>query len=63
MSRATLATLTGYHPDSIRSFERGFYPTGSPVPRLSMLTYKLACAAVAAGVSFDWGPVVIKLGE
>ena len=63
LSRPQLAKLTGYHLDSIRRFELGVYPRGGPISRNAMLTYKLACAAVAAGVSFDWGPVVIKLGE
>ena len=37
--------------------------TGAPVKEADFLTYKLACAAVAANVGFDWGPITLTIGQ
>lgn len=48
MSRGQLAELTGYSINQIERYEaRG---TDNP----GFHTYKLACSAVAARISFDW---------
>lgn len=62
LSRPKLAAMTGYSVSAIRNFEAGANRgNGAPIPPKSMLAYKLACAAVASGLTFDWGPVSINL--
>lgn len=62
MSREILAERTGYSATSIFDFEAGVYrSTKEAVHPKAMLTYKLACATIASGLSFDWGRVTINL--
>ena len=46
LSREELASRTGYSVRMIVNYEQGSHP----VP----ITFRLACAAVAAGIEFDW---------
>ena len=62
LSRPALGALIGYSPSAIESMELGFRRnTGAPVSPRDFQTFKLACAAVAANVEFDWGEVTIRL--
>jgi hypothetical protein len=48
LSRPALSELTGYSVTAIVAIERG------DTPETSMQRYRLACAAIALGVAFDW---------
>ena len=62
MSRDKLAEATGYSSSAIQNFEIGYNrSTKALINRKDMLAYKLACAAVASGLTFDWGKVTIDL--
>lgn len=61
LSRPALGDMVGYSPSAVLYFERGFGRNGKPVSPRSFLTYKLACAAVASQLAFDWGDVTIRL--
>ena len=63
LSRARLGLLIGYSASEIECMENGRRSnTGAPVKEADFLTYKLACAAVAANVGFDWGPITLTIG-
>ncbi|ACL61007.1 helix-turn-helix domain-containing protein [Methylobacterium nodulans] len=59
-SRRELAAQTGYAESSIAAIERGQWKPGQPVDEATMQTYRLACAAVALGVTFDWLTVRLR---
>lgn len=55
LSRAELSRLTGYSVAHVRNMERGInIATGRPIPPRSFIRYKMACAAVHAGLDFDF---------
>lgn len=59
MSRLELSELVGWSPSAIATFERGFYTKDGvrrPVQHYDMLSYRLACAAIAYRLEFDWQP-------
>jgi transcriptional regulator with XRE-family HTH domain len=61
-NRAELGDLIGYSASAIANFEAGRQRnTGKRINLQNFLRYKMACAAVAAKVTFDWGPVTIRL--
>ena len=62
LSRPALGSLIGYSPSEIECMERGKRRNnGNPIAARDFQTFKLACAAVAANVEFDWGPITIRL--
>lgn len=62
LSRPKLAELTGYSVESIVDFEAGARRgTGAPLDPGALRRFKLCCAAVACGLTFDWGKVTIEL--
>ena len=55
LSRPALAALTGYSVSAIMDHELGrTRGTGKPIGRAEMQRYRLACAAINAGLAFDW---------
>lgn len=55
ISRRELALFTGFSESSIVDFERGTRHDGTPIDPKAWKRYRLACAAVSAGVTdFDW---------
>jgi len=62
LTRAALGAMIGYSESAIVNFEAGRHrQTGQPINPMQMLRYKMACAAVASGLTFDWGEVTIRL--
>lgn len=61
LSRPALGDLIGYSPSQIEYFERGYNRYKKPVEPREFLTFKLACAALASQLSFDWGDVSVRL--
>lgn len=61
LSRPALGDLVGYSPEAIQAFESGAFSNGRAVSPTSMQTFKLACAAVASNLSFDWEDVTIRI--
>jgi len=57
LTRTALSDLTGYSPQSIAAYERGRQGDGKPIDPDTMKRYALACAAVTAGLDFDWREV------
>lgn len=60
LSRRELAARTGYGESTIEQIERGYFKPGKPVEESTMRTYRLACAAVALGLTFDWRTVRMR---
>lgn len=55
LSRPELAQLTGFSVSRIADIEAGVTrSTGAPIDQGAMNRYRMACAAVALGVEFDW---------
>jgi len=55
MSRSKLSELTGFSQSSIADIEAGVNrSTKAPIDEAVMQRYRLACAAVALNVQFDW---------
>lgn len=55
LSRAALAEAIGYSPSIITDIERGANRgTGAPIDPAVMHRYRMACAALTVGASFDW---------
>jgi hypothetical protein len=55
LSRNALSRLTGYSVAHIRNMEAGInHATGRPIPARSFIRYRMACAAVHAGLEFDF---------
>ena len=62
LSRPALGKLIGYSPSEIECMERGQRRnTGRSIQLEDFQTFKLACAAVAAKIEFDWGEITIRL--
>lgn len=61
LSRKRLAELSGYSPSAIQYMEGGINPqTGRKIGHADFARYRLVCAAVAAGLVFDWDKIVIE---
>ncbi|PWB94680.1 helix-turn-helix domain-containing protein [Methylosinus sporium] len=59
LSRRELAEITGYSESAIQDFEAGFQrgrDERAPIGEREMLRYRLACAAIDAGLNFRWEP-------
>lgn len=54
MTRAQLSELSGYSQTQIQLFERGHTNTGDPIDAAAWQRYRLICAAIMAGLDFDW---------
>jgi transcriptional regulator with XRE-family HTH domain len=68
MTRQELSELTGYSLRQIVLFEKGETNTGDPIAPEAWKRYRLICAAVMAGLDFDWrrvkcGDVIIRAEE
>ena len=64
LSRAALGKRIGYSVEAIADFELGRHRSSkAQISERSWTTYRLACAAVAAGFAFDWGPVTIQVSD
>lgn len=68
MSRAELSELSGYSPAQIKLYEAGRTNTGDPIAPAAWHKYRLVCAAVMAGLDFDWrrvrcGDITIRADE
>lgn len=50
LSRSQLSALTGFSVDAIKDYER----PGKMIDDNVRKRYRLACAAVALGIEFDW---------
>lgn len=62
LTRSALSALTGFSVASIMDFELGYRRTTNvAIEAQNWRRYKLCCAAVASGLTFDWGTVTIKL--
>lgn len=60
--------MSGYSATQIQLFELGRTNTGDPIAPAAWHKYKLICAAVMAGLTFDWrvvrcGDVTIRADE
>lgn len=60
LSRRRLAELTGYGQSTIAAIERGQWARGTDIDETTMQAYRLACAAVALGVRFEWGEIELR---
>jgi transcriptional regulator with XRE-family HTH domain len=52
-----LAEMTGWTPQTIYVFERGYQHNGKPIDPSVFWRYRMACAGVEAklrGLTFDW---------
>lgn len=63
LSRRALSELTGYSEESIRLYEVGRKPNGEPIDPCAFQRYKLGCAAIQAGLSFDWQTATFEVTE
>lgn len=68
LTRGQLADLTGYSVRGIEQLESGKSTTGTPIDPATMNRYRLVCAAVMAGLDFDWrrvrcGDITIRADE
>lgn len=64
MSQRDVHELTGFSIDHIRNLENGFNPSTEKAPsKVSYLQYRLACAALAADIKFDWRTLKIGRGR
>ena len=63
LTRSALADLTGFSAGSIATFEAGRKTNGEPIDPASFQRYKLACAAIQAGLAFDWQTVTFEVQE
>jgi hypothetical protein len=60
LSRARLSKLTGYSVGHIRNMEAGLnHATRQPIPARSFVRYRMACAAIHAGLEFDFRNCVV----
>jgi transcriptional regulator with XRE-family HTH domain len=53
LSRAELASLTGYSPEAIVAFERGRQSNGEPAGDRAWRRYKAACLLASILLAFD----------
>lgn len=68
MTRTELSELSGYSPRAIELLESGKSNTGAPTAPEAWHRYKLICAAIMAGLDFDWrrvrcGDITIRADE
>jgi transcriptional regulator with XRE-family HTH domain len=63
LSRIELAKRSGYSAGSIRDFEQGRKSNGEPIDPNAWRRYKLTCAALTAGIDFDWITVSFEITE
>lgn len=63
LSRRALSDLTGFSPGSIQTFEAGRKHNGDPIDADAFQRYKMACASVQAGLSFDWQEATFEVME
>jgi transcriptional regulator with XRE-family HTH domain len=68
LTRAALSDLTGYSTRQIELFESGKTNAGEPIASAAWQRYRLICAAVMAGLDFDWrrvrcGDITIRADE
>lgn len=68
LTRPQLSELTGYSLNQILLFEKGATNTGEPIASAAWQRYRLICAAVMAGLEFDWrrvrcGDITIRADE
>lgn len=54
LTRAQLAELSGYSESAIKQMEWGKNSAGDPVGDDAWQRYRLVCAAIMAGLDFDW---------
>lgn len=60
-SRADLSDLVGYSEEHIANLEAGTHrATGHPMRPAAYRAYRMACAAISAGVGFNWISVSLK---
>lgn len=68
LTRPQLSDLTGYSLSQILLFEKGETNAGDPIAPEAWQRYRLICAAVMAGLDFDWrrvkcGDITIRADE
>lgn len=68
LTRAKLSELSGYSPRAIQIMEAGQTNTGDPIDPAAWQRYRLVCAAIMAGLDFDWrrvrcGDITIRADE
>lgn len=63
LTRRALSELTGFSLGSIQTFEAGKQGNGDPIDPAAFHRYKMACASVQAGLSFDWGEATFEVTE
>lgn len=63
LSRRALSELTGFSPGAIATFELGRQSTGQPIDPAAFQRYRMTCAAVQAGLSFDWQEATFEVTE
>lgn len=61
LTRAALSDLTGFSQQSIADYESGFQTKGTPVDPDAFKRYKLVCAAIHSGLSFNWITVELEV--
>ncbi|MEM1040882.1 MAG: helix-turn-helix transcriptional regulator [Pseudomonadota bacterium] len=61
LSRDRLSELVGFSASRISEIEAGISRTdGRPVSDGVMQRYRMACAAVALGIEFDWDTATVR---
>lgn len=63
LSRRALGELTGFSAGSIATFEAGRQAGGRPIDAAAFRRYRMACAAIQAGLAFDWGEATFEVME
>lgn len=53
LSRAELASLTGYSPESVQAFEQGTQSNGLPAGARAWKRYKASCLLASILLAFD----------
>ncbi|MBB4066770.1 helix-turn-helix domain-containing protein [Gellertiella hungarica] len=59
LTRDQLAALTGFSASSIKDFEN----PSKDIDPMARKRYRLACAAVAMGIQFDWLTTSLKIQQ
>jgi transcriptional regulator with XRE-family HTH domain len=61
LSRERLSQLTGYSIGHIRNMESGInHSSGKPIPARTFTRYRMLCAAVHAGLDFDFRTCTLR---
>jgi len=68
LTREQLSALSGYSESAIKQMETGKNSAGDPVGDDAWQRYRLICAAIMAGLDFDWrrvrcGDITISADE